>query len=97
MKAYARLHDLPRGQPLGTRRPSSGAHRGALGSRLAEWAVEWCAAWGETCADYYRAAALYEELRPLSDAELNRRRLSRATLARHVVRACDRSGGASLL
>jgi hypothetical protein len=63
---------------------------------LAERAAEWCAAWGETCADYYRAAALYEELRPLSDAELNRRRLSRATLARDILRACDRSNGASL-
>ncbi|HEY1245655.1 MAG TPA: hypothetical protein VGF29_12595 [Hyphomicrobiaceae bacterium] len=97
MKAYARLHDFPRGQPLDTRRPSSGAHRGAPGSRLAEWAAEWCAAWGQTCADYCRAAALYEGLRRLSDAELNRRRLSRATLARDIAQACDRSNGGPLL
>jgi hypothetical protein len=96
MKAYARLHDFPRGQPLGTRRPSSGVHRGAPGSRLAEWVAEW-RAWGETCADYYGAAGLYEGLRRLSDAELNRRRLSRATLARDIARTCDRSNGGSLL
>jgi hypothetical protein len=38
-------------------------------------------AWVETCADYYAAAAVYEQLSGLSDAELARRGLSRATLA----------------
>jgi hypothetical protein len=47
------------------------------------------AAWCETCADYYEAAALYEELSALCDAELQRRGLSRATLARNVCTACD--------
>jgi hypothetical protein len=47
--------------------------------------VTWC----ETCADYYEAAALYEELSALCDAELQRRGLSRATLARSVCTACD--------
>ena len=48
------------------------------------------AAWRETCADYYEAAGLYEELSALSDAELRRRGLSRATLAGHVCAVCDR-------
>ncbi len=41
-------------------------------------------AWAKICADYYSAAALYDQLSGLSDAELNRRGLSRATLARDV-------------
>ena len=41
--------------------------------------------WAETCADYYAAAANYEQLSVLSDAELARRGLSRATLARDVM------------
>ena len=47
-------------------------------------------AWADTCADYYAAAAMYEQLSRLSDAELARRGLSRATLARDVRAACDR-------
>ena len=58
--------------------------------RLASLAA-YLAACGGTCADYYAAAALYEELAALSDAELRRRGLSRATLAQHVRSACDRS------
>ena len=38
----------------------------------------------ETCAGYYGAAALYEQLSALSDAELQQRGLSRATLAQDV-------------
>jgi hypothetical protein len=49
-------------------------------------------AWVSTCADYYRAAAVYDELRGLSDAELQRRGLSRHTLARDACKACDGSG-----
>jgi hypothetical protein len=41
----------------------------SIGLRLTEW------------ADYYAAAAMYEQLSGLSDAELARRGLSRATLA----------------
>jgi hypothetical protein len=44
-------------------------------------------AWADTCADYYAAAAMYEQLSALSDAELKRRGLSRATLARDVAAA----------
>jgi hypothetical protein len=43
--------------------------------------------WVDTCADYHAAAAMYEQLSALSDSELARRGLSRATLARA---ACDR-------
>lgn len=58
---------------------SSGAPAGVGGrllmvkARIAEWI--------ETAADYYAAAALYERLSRLSDAELRRRGLSRARLA----------------
>ena len=49
------------------------------------------AAWVTTCADYYDAATLYDELSVLSDAELRRRGLSRATLASDVCESCDGS------
>jgi hypothetical protein len=49
------------------------------------------AAWLATCADYYEAAALYEEFRGLADAELARRGLNRSTLGWDVCQACDRS------
>jgi len=42
-------------------------------------------------AEHYTAAAKYEELSRLSDAELKRRGLSRENLARAVRDACDRS------
>jgi hypothetical protein len=45
--------------------------------------------WVDTCADGYAAAAMYQQLSALSDAELARRGLSRATLARDVLAACD--------
>ena len=54
----------------------------SIGGRITTWA--------ETCADYYAAAAMYEQLSALSDAELSRRGLSRATLAGAVRAACDR-------
>lgn len=49
------------------------------------------ATWADTCADYYAAAVMYEQLSALSDAELTRRGLSRATLAHDVCTACDRN------
>ena len=55
--------------------------------------TERIAAWIETCADYYAAAALYDGLRRLSDAELHKRGLSRETLARDVCGSCDRAIG----
>ncbi|MFZ1104730.1 MAG: hypothetical protein WAN86_18090 [Hyphomicrobiaceae bacterium] len=48
-------------------------------------------AWIETCADYYAASIIYERMAKLSDAELSRRGLSRATLASDIARACDRT------
>jgi hypothetical protein len=51
----------------------------SLGARVADWIT--------TAADYYAAAAVYEQLSRLSDAELNRRGLSRATLARDIGQA----------
>ena len=47
--------------------------------------------WADSCADYYAAAAMYEQLSGLSDAELHRRGLSRNTLARDVCQSCDRT------
>jgi hypothetical protein len=41
-------------------------------------------AWVHAAADYYAAAAMYEDLSRLSDSELTRRGLSRDALARHV-------------
>ena len=41
-------------------------------------------AWVKSCADHYAAAAAYEELSRLSDAELKRRGLSRDILARDL-------------
>jgi hypothetical protein len=49
------------------------------------------ATWADTCADYYAAAAMYEQLSALSNAELTRRGLSRATLAQDVRAICDRA------
>ena len=49
------------------------------------------ATWLATCADYYEAAALYQELDRLSDAELARRGLKRPNLARDILEACDRN------
>jgi hypothetical protein len=48
--------------------------------------------WIGTAANYYAAAALYEQLSGLSDSELKRRGLSRANLAHDVLAACDDVG-----
>jgi hypothetical protein len=47
--------------------------------------------WANTCADYYAAAAMYEHLNGLSNAELHRRGLSRDTLAQDVCQSSDRT------
>lgn len=47
------------------------------------------AIWIATAADYCAAAAVYEQLSNLSDAELERRGLSRSTLARDVCQTYD--------
>jgi len=48
-------------------------------------------AWLNACADYYAAAAIYEQLSKLSNAELRRRGLSRDMLSRDVFQSCDRT------
>jgi hypothetical protein len=69
--------------------PSAGAygwlagHLSSAGRRIAD-AIE-------ALADYSAAAALYEQLSRLSDAELGRRGLSRDSLARDACAACDRT------
>ena len=45
--------------------------------------------WVKACGDAYAAAAMYEQLSALSDSELNRRGLARATLAEDVRVACE--------
>ena len=49
------------------------------------------ATWIRTCADYYAAAIMYEQLSGLSDAELHRRGLTRENLGRDVCAVCDRA------
>jgi hypothetical protein len=66
---------------LETSQGSLVARFGPLKARLAAWA--------ETCIAYYEAAALYDRLSGLSNAELHRRGLSRDTLARDVCDACE--------
>ena len=46
--------------------------------------------WASTCADYWSGAAMYEHLAQLSDAELARHGLSRATLAHDLCATCER-------
>jgi hypothetical protein len=69
---------LSRAASLSEAKPSIAARIAALKAYLVM-----CA---ETCADYYAAAAVYEQLSRLSDAELSRRGLSRDTLARDIAR-----------
>jgi hypothetical protein len=66
-------------------RPTLTAHSTSERGRLTALAT-YLAACVDACADYYAAAALYEKLAALSDAELQRRGLYRATLAQHVCR-----------
>ena len=54
----------------------------SLGARFTDWVA--------TAADYYTAAATCQQLSRLSDAELQRRGFSRATLASDICQACDR-------
>ena len=54
----------------------------AFGEKFTEWLVERIDAY----ADYRASAALYENLRRLSDAELHKRGLRRETLARYAFR-----------
>jgi hypothetical protein len=67
--------------------PNDGVVEGGSARRLSDRLrslVSWLVTWRDTCADYYAAAAMYEHLSALSDAELVRRGLSRTTLARDL-------------
>ena len=66
---------------LGTQRPSIGALLAGLKAHLV--------ASIKIGADYHKAAAMYEQLSKLGDAELRRRGLSPATLAREICAACS--------
>jgi hypothetical protein len=81
-------HDTQRTQVMAT--VVSSAPRRSLVDRLRALRSH-LAAWLETGADYRRAAALYEKLSLLSDAELRNRGLSRASLAWDLCEACDRT------
>jgi hypothetical protein len=70
---------LSRAASLSEAKPSLAARIAALKAYLMM-----CA---ETCADYYAAAAVYEQLSGLSDAELSRRGLARDTLAHDIALA----------
>ncbi len=68
---------------------SHSAGRPPLAARISSVA-KWIGDNITTAANYYAAAAMYEQLSKLSDAELQRRGLSRHTLARDIVAArCD--------
>lgn len=70
--------------------PPAGAYR-RLAGRLSQLARRIAEAI-DALADSYAAAALYEQLSRLSDAELGRRGLARDTLARDVRAACEPAG-----
>jgi hypothetical protein len=81
---------------------SDGVAEGGSARRLSDRLVSigsWVVTWLDTCADHWAAAEMYQQLSVLSDAELARRGLSRATLARDVLaanRAGRRQAGAEL-
>lgn len=77
---------------VGTERRT--AFRRFLG-RLVRSMREGAAMWARTGADYFAAAGAYENLSRLSDEELRRRGLDRATLGRDVCRAFDSSAPAA--
>ena len=69
--------------------PGDGVAEGGSSRRLSDRLVSigsWVVTWLDTCADHWAAAEMYQQLSVLSDAELARRGLSRATLA-HDLRA----------
>ncbi len=57
-------------------------------ARASVWSA--LAAWVRACGDAYVASAIYADLSRLSDAELQRRGLSREDLAREVFKTCVR-------
>ena len=68
---------------------TSAAERAASLFNLVKSLTKGIASWVQSTADLWAAAALYEALRRLSDAELHKRGLSRDTLARDVFQSSD--------
>ena len=62
---------------------AAGASRNDPGRRIASVCAR-IAHWIEVAADHYEAAALYDHLSQLSDAELQRRGLTRESLAHDI-------------
>ena len=70
-----------------SQRPMNALH----GARFSSLFGPHVATWVLTCADYYAAAALYEQLYRRSGAELRRLGLSREHLGQELCAACDRA------
>jgi hypothetical protein len=77
-------------EPLAPSRVPAAATAGLGRPRWRAW-LDWLHACATACADYYRAAAIYEALSALSDAELARHGLCRENLARDICAGCDRT------
>jgi hypothetical protein len=74
--------------------PTDTAPSGRAAASLSNWirlAGLRIVTWATISADYCAAATMYEQLSGLSDAELERRGLTRATLAQDVCDSCDRT------
>jgi hypothetical protein len=65
-----------------------GTQRRSIGALLADLKAHLVASI-KISADYHKAAAMYEQHSKLAEAELRRRGLSHATLARDVCAACS--------
>lgn len=64
-------------------------HQGLSITGFVKPVVEYVSGLINTCADYWTAAAIYEQLSRLSDAELHRRGLSRMNLARDICKSFE--------
>ena len=91
----AYISELPSAQSVLDTAPVASRSARPLAAQLSSIA-KWIGDCIETMANYYAAAAMYEQLSRLSDAELQRRGLSRDTLAQDVGAAC-RSSSAPLI
>ena len=66
---------------------TSVGERAASLLNLAKSLIKGTASWVQSTADLWAAAALYDTLRGLSDAELHKRGFSRDTLVRDVLQS----------
>jgi hypothetical protein len=90
MTYFQRLHRPGASKllPIATARQRGGGS--SFAKRLSSM-CRWIGDYIDTLADHYAAAAMYEQLSRLSDAELQRRGFSRQDLARDVLAASDRA------